>query len=146
MWMFEEFSWEFGLYMCALVWFGKTLFFSLLLCCVHVCMELCPIRCHCSRFRMPVTCWIMPTHYIIVLPGYGFDAVVGITRSKVIWDCLPSIPTLDCQFFGATPRCVLIILVILAQNGIFGLEQPLLSLAPRHKRLEWLTNRVAFAP
>eukprot|EP00435_Cladocopium_sp_Y103_P027890 s546_g6.t3 len=41
-------------------------------------------------------------------------------------------------------RCVLIILVILAQNGIFGLEQPLQSLAPRHKRLEWLMNRVAF--
>lgn len=43
-----------------------------------------------------------------------------------------------------TSKCVLLILVILAKNLIFILEQPSQSLMPRHKRLEWLVNRVAY--
>ena len=46
---------------------------SWLTCCVHVCMELCRklVEAGCwESKRVPVTCWIMPTHYIIVLPGY----------------------------------------------------------------------------
>ncbi|CAK9083901.1 unnamed protein product [Durusdinium trenchii] len=43
-----------------------------------------------------------------------------------------------------TSKCVLLILVMLACNCIFALEQPSQSLMPRHKRLEWLLNRVAY--
>ncbi|CAK9081515.1 Uncharacterized protein SCF082_LOCUS38788 [Durusdinium trenchii] len=41
-------------------------------------------------------------------------------------------------------RCVLLILVILARNLVFYLEQPAQSLLPRHKRVEWLMNRVSY--
>ena len=40
---------------------------------------------------------------------------------------------------------MLLILVILARNLVFYLEQPAQSLLPRHKRVEWLMNRVSYA-
>lgn len=38
----------------------------------------------------------------------------------------------------------MLILCILARNAIFALEKPLQSLLPRHKRMEWLMNRVCY--
>ncbi|CAK9084650.1 unnamed protein product [Durusdinium trenchii] len=41
-------------------------------------------------------------------------------------------------------RCVLLILLMMSKNLRWLLEQPHQSLLPRHKRMEWLLNRVVF--
>ena len=42
------------------------------------------------------------------------------------------------------PRCVLLILIMMSRNLVWAMEQPYQSLLVRHKRMEWLMNRVAF--
>eukprot|EP00435_Cladocopium_sp_Y103_P025890 s546_g6.t1 len=75
----------------------------------------------------------------------GYGEAMDFEKSGCFLMCLHTVLSEVADAFNLmAPVCVLIILVILAQNGIFGLEQPLQSLAPRHKRLEWLMNRVAF--
>ena len=44
-----------------------------------------------------------------------------------------------------SPRCVLLILLIMCKNGAWLLEQPQGSLLSKYSRWEWLCNRVAKA-
>ena len=118
-----------------------------------------------TRWPMPSTSWLrFVGHGVLFRGGVPWEPLstpwVITSMHRLDWEtgwwasllALIYIREKTCQRtiiytrgLSVLPRCVLIILLILAKNAIFALEQPSLSLLPRHKRMEWLMNRVCYA-